>query len=390
MSMTTPSRTGNEVRQTPIARWTQAHLATLCIDATNTIPVIGPGDFHRVASDLDLWDMWPVQRLNGRTAEFNGTELWHVLSAPILPDPGLRHDVARIRLMTRRDGAYADCGDLLPDGFCPGSREWAGTAVLDDDDRRVTLFFTVSGRRREAARTFEQRLFQTTGTIDWSGRMPKVAQWSAPQQAVVPDGAVFVDTRDDWGRPGFIKGFRDPAFFRDPATGEDYLLFTGSLKAAQSAYSGAIGLARGKFGHGSWSIVAPLLSAEGVNNELERPHIIFHQERYYLLWSTQRHMFDPGGAAGPNGLYGMSAASLFGPYTPLNGSGLVAGNPAQEPYQSYSWWVLGDLSVVSFVDFWGLGGRAPLTHTEVNRAQFGGAPAPRFRLALDGDRAWIR
>ena len=40
------------------------------------------------------------------------------------------------------------------------------------------------------------------------------------------------------GAIGTIKAFRDPAFFRDPADGCDYLLFTASLAASASAWNG--------------------------------------------------------------------------------------------------------------------------------------------------------
>ena len=129
----------------------------------------------------------------------------------------------------------------------------------------------------------------------------------------------------------------------------------------------------------------PLIDADGVNNELERPHLVVHNGLYYVFWSTQRHMFAIEGAAGPTGLYGMVASSVLGPYRPLNGSGLVAGNPVAEPHQSYSWWVCNDLSVVSFVDHWGLNGRALADEPALNRGQFGGTPAPVFTLELDGD-----
>lgn len=72
----------------------------------------------------------------------------------------------------------------------------------------------------------------------------------------------------------------------------------------------------------------------------------------------------------------------------LNGSGLVAATPGDEPRQTYSWWVCNDLQVVSFIDHWGLKGRqhdAP----DTIRKQFGGTMAPRFRLSLRGDSAII-
>jgi levansucrase len=85
----------------------------------------------------------------------------------------------------------------------------------------------------------------------------------------------------------------------------------------------------------------------------------------------------------------MVADSVLGPYRPVNGSGLVAGAPDAEPSQSYSWWVCDDLSVVSFVDHWGMNGRILADDPGLNRSQFGGTPAPVFKLSLDGDCAKI-
>ena len=73
----------------------------------------------------------------------------------------------------------------------------------------------------------------------------------------------------------------------------------------------------------------------------------------------------------------MVAPSLFGPWMPLNGTGLVAANPPAAPMQAYSWLVLPDLRVGSFVD------RIPTS----DGRDFGGMPAPEYRLILEGDRA---
>jgi len=132
-----------------------------------------------------------------------------------------------------------------------------------------------------------------------------------------------------------------------------------------------------------------VVSAAGVNNEMERPVLRVHGGRYYLFWSTQRRTFDPAGPTGPNGLYGMVAERLAGPWQPLNGTGLVAPNPAEEPGQTYSWWVTDELEVAGFIDFWGLGGLDPALHPGLALKQFGGVPAPRFRIALDGETAQI-
>ncbi|HTM96970.1 MAG TPA: glycoside hydrolase family 68 protein, partial [Croceibacterium sp.] len=63
----------------------------------------------------------------------------------------------------------------------------------------------------------------------------------------------------------------------------------------------------------------------------------------------------------------------------LNGTGLVFANPPEAPAQAYSWLVLPDLSVTSFVDNWG---REP-----AEPRRFGASFAPALHLRLDGANA---
>ncbi len=375
----------------PTSGWAPAHVAALADQAPHAIPRIVASDVHAAIAGLDLWDSWPVQLADGRLALFDGAELWMMLAAPIFDDPDTRHGHARIRLLSYRDGTWTDWGNLLPDGFGPGNREWSGSSLYDPASGKLTLFFTAAGRQGGPAQSVEQRLFQTTGDLSFADGQATVANWTPPHESIVSDGDHYVIVNQmAGGAPGTIKAFRDPAFFRDPRDGADYLLFTGSLGRSDHAFNGTIGIARSRgAGHSDWQLLPPLLHADGLNNELERPHVLFRDGLYYLFWSTQRHVFNPDGPTGPTGLYGMVADELFGPWRPLNGTGLVAANPEAEPRQAYSWWVLDTLEVVSFVDHWGLSGREFEAHPELKRAQFGGIPAPRFRIRLDGDRAEV-
>lgn len=373
--------------------WTAAHVAAIADAAIPELPVIGADDALPVLPGFDLWDMWPVQHADGRTARFGDTELWLVLSAPVGGDPDERHALSRIRLLqfepepSGSRGRWLDRGNLLPDGLNPGSREWAGSAVLGSSGARVTVYFTASGRRGEAALTYEQRIFETTGALSFANGLATVTDWSLPFETLAADGEYYVQARETTGGSGRIKGFRDPGYFRDPADGADYLLFTGSAVEPPQDHDAVIGIAR-RLAADRWQLLPPLVSAAGLNRELERPHLLVRSGLYYVFWSTQRSVFVPG-TAGPSGLYGMVADHVLGPYVPLNGTGLVAATPAAEPRQSYSWLVLETLEVVSFVDYWGLAGRDPDAHPERLRRQFGGTPAPRFSIALAGARATL-
>jgi levansucrase len=371
------------------SHWLPKHLDRLAITPEVTIPAI-PLDLPRPLIDgLDLWDMWPAQLADGRTADFDGTRLWFVLSAPVGPDPDLRHFDARIRLLTERDGQWHDCGNALPDGLNPGSREWAGSAVYDQDSRRVTLYFTAAGHRGDAKDSWAQRLFDVDAAVSVTGDTARLSNWSPMRESLVADDVHYVPVLPGMGVPGFIKGFRDPAYFADPISGRRFLLFTASLKHGQSDWDGAIGIAE-QDDSGAWQSLPPLVAMDGVNNELERPHIIVRDGLYYLFYSTQTKMFAPGITPGPNGLYAMVADQLPGPWRPVNGSGLVAANPASAPWQSYSWWVTDDLCVHGFADLLDCTGATMVDDPAWRRAHFGGVPAPRFHLIVDGDRARIR
>lgn len=363
------------------ARWTGDHVEVIDPALVAIAPLLGAEDFAPVAPELGVWDAWPLQEETGLPLSLDGRqELWMALGAPRFANPDDRHGQARIHLLLRDGETWHHIGPAMPDGFAPGSREWSGSAIVWADRTTVTLYFTAAGRRGEDLLSFEQRIFSATATLDTSGMFPRLSDWRDLEEIVARDPEHYMTTSGGAGEVGKIKAFRDPAFFRDPIGGGDYLLFAGSRANSQSEYNGVVGIARRESGQGGrWNILPPVLSADSLNNELERPHIIFHGGLYYLFWSTQRHVFAPSGPVGPTGLYAMVSDSLFGGWTPVNGSGLVFANPDAAPAQAYSWFVLPDLSVTSFVDDWaGDGAR-----------NFGGTFAPFVRLWLSGDKGGI-
>ncbi len=368
--------------------WTRDNLAVLAEDGGDHAPVIRRAD--RLVDGIDLWDMWPLRRRDGTLAAFDGSSLWAALSAPAQGDPGLRHDVARIRLLSHRSGKWSDHGHLFEDEASAGSREWAGCAVVEDG--RVWVAYTAAGSRYEAIATFRQRIFATGTQLVWKDDAPQLEEWSPHTELIGADGTRYQRADETEGEPGFIKAFRDPFRFTGPTDDEDHLLFTGSQAGSNTDFNGVIGIARASDDEpGGWELADPLITADGVNNELERPHLVVVQGNLYLFFSTQARTFHPD-VTGPTGLYGFVASSLAGPFTPLNGSGLVFSNPPEEPFQAYSWLVLNDLSVVSFVDFYRLGGRHPdelAADGAALRGHFGGTMAPVLKIGVDGDRAWL-
>ena len=352
--------------------WTRDDVKVLARQDISRLPVLSADQVTRPDADLYYWDMWPVQDRDGAIADIRGREFWMILTAPDNGDPEARHFAAKIHLLERLGESWRDLGTLLPDFGGPYEREWSGSAIWDG--QRFTLWFTGAGLR-ERPGGYQQALFETTASIDEQG-LP--TGWARPQQilAALSDDYIPADAHE--GEAGLIKAYRDPAYFRDPKDGAEFLVITASRPAPGSDYTGAIGFAR-KTG-GQWQLLAPLIHAGGVNNEMERAHIVFHDGRYFAFWVTQSSTFAPGLENAPTGLYGMVADQLEGPYLPLNGSGLVVANPVDRPFQAYSWSVTRELLVSSFV-----------ASMNADCSDFAGAPAPLVKLTLDAGRkrAWL-
>lgn len=380
--MSVPAKYSLPAGERPVSHWTAEHVAAITLAPMPEAPLIEDAD--PLFPEYDLWDLWPLQMPDGSMAQVRNGTLWMVLSAPRHPDPNKRHDIARTRMVFHGPGGWQDCGLLFPDDLNPGSREWSGSACYDPSTGSVTSYFTAAGHRGEPARSFEQRLFQATGTLDLSKDLPQVVSWNSARPLVLNDGTYYIDVAKNQGVPGSIRGFRDPYWFCDPLDGRAYILFTGSKPNGAPDCNGVIGIASEADGLGqpTFELMPPIVSADGVVNEMERPHMLVRDGLYYLFWSSQQSVFAAGGPTGPTGLYGMVGSSVTGPFEPLNGTGLVIANPAQEPRQAYCWQVLDSLEVVSFIDHWGLKGSDPLVNPTLNRAQFGGTIAPMLKIEI--------
>lgn len=369
-------------QQSQPSLWTTSHVQSIFLKPGHIAPIIKQDDFAPVSPDLDIWDAWPIQKRDGSQAKLPGDVfLWMALAAPHQQNPEDRHGLARIHMFQRDAKGWLHLGPVMPEGFSPGSREWSGSAVLDEDDRSLTLYFTAAGHSGEIVQTYLQRLFCAHATLEGEKGEYKFTHWRGLGEFIPHKPAWYMASDAGTGRLGTIKAYRDPFYFFDPVTALNHVFFTASLANSTSSYNGVVGAAvqDGRQG-GDWTVLPPLLSADALNNELERPHVIYHHEKYYLFWSTQSHVFNPDTAQGPTGLYGMSADRITGPWEPLNGTGLVFSNPPEAPAQAYSWLVMPDLSVASFVDNWGQPASGALR-------RFGGSFAPELHLQIDGNEA---
>jgi levansucrase len=377
------------------AAWTRAQALKVQPDSTNTKPRI-PADFPVMSNQVWVWDTWPLTNLDMRPIQYHG---WHVifsLTAPRTVPFGDRHWYARIGYFYSRDGSsWRYGGRLFPAGTSFGSREWAGSTIRIAGNQ-VKVFYTASGRDNPTAvdpSDALQRLATASGRIHADDDGVWFTGFRNHKIILEPDGRFYQTLAQSQAGP-IIYAFRDPFVFRDPEDGDVYLLFEGNSGGTAGThtcgarelgpvppghvvppesrfYTGNIGLARATTaGLRRWELLPPLLSANCVNQQTERPHLVVENGAYYLFTISHTFTFAPG-LTGPDGLYGFLGESLRSDYKPLNASGLVLGNPADAPVQQYSEYVMPNWLVESFID-------------TLPGPIFGGTLAPTLRIHVEG------
>jgi len=383
-------------------RWTREQAATIERSDETVGPIVYPPE-EETDDEVHIWDTWLLRNRDGSIAEIDGYRVIFSLSAPKELLPGKRHDVATIRYFYSADGKTWTCGGTAFDDDAFGSRQWAGSALYDDGT--VYLYYTAAGYRDEEELSYQQRIaVGAGGTIETDkGGLSIDGPWSH-EIILEPDGEYY--EREAQSR-GMIYTFRDPWFFEDPVTHDTCLLFEANTPVPEGdnpydcdsvheEFNGSVGLAVSESGDPTdWDLREPLLEGVCTNQELERPHLVVRDGSYYLFISSHEHTFAPG-LVGYDALYGFVADSLRGEYEPLNGSGLVATNPASAPFQTYSWLAYPhreEILVNSFFNYYDLRGLslddvAGLPPEEQQR-RFGGTLAPTLRIELSGTETRI-
>jgi levansucrase len=396
----------DEHRSHEASAWTRDHARRLERTDDTTAPVSYPPD-EETDPDNHIWDTWLLRTPRGRIAEVDGYRVIVALSAPNDLLPGKRHDVASHRYYYSTDGSeWTPGGVAFGDSEPLGSRQWAGSAVYDPDTGDLRLYYTAAGTRGEEGLSYTQHLAVAhSGSVRTSEEGLRFEGPWTHEVLAHPDGEWY--EREEQSR-GMIYTFRDPWYFEDPETGDAYLLFEGNTPVpegsdvcggdpAQQEFNGSVGIARASRDDPTvCELLPPLVDAVCVNQELERPHVVYRDGTYYLFVASHRHTFAPG-LDGFDGLYGFAADALFGEYEPLNGSGLVVANPHNVPFQAYSWLAYGhreEILVTSFLNYHDYDrptlDDVGLFPEDEQFRRFGGTLAPTLRLGVDGRDTWIR
>ncbi|MFB6183210.1 MAG: glycoside hydrolase family 68 protein [Haloarculaceae archaeon] len=386
----------------PRSQWTRDQAAGLERTGETVAPIVYP-PAEDPAADVHVWDTWLLRDRNGSVADVDGWRVVFSLTAPADLLPGKRHDVARIQYFYSRDGTTWHSGGPVFDGGTLGQRQWAGSALYDDGD--VYVYYTAAGDEGGDELTYSQHIAAASGgtTRVTDDAFDLEGPWTH-RTLLEPDGEWYETEAQS---RGMIYTFRDPWFYEDPETGTTCLLFEANTPVpegsdacdgdtARQEFNGCVGLAVSPSSDPlEWDLRPPLLDAVCVNQELERPHVLYRDGHYYLFVSSHMHTFAPE-LAGYDALYGFVADSLGGPYRPLNETGLVVTNPANAPFQAYSWMTFPhreEVLVESFCNYYDFDGAtldelARLSESE-QRRRFGGTLGPTIRLGIEGDRTRI-
>jgi len=413
---------GPQAEDDSIPAWTAEAANRIELRDANTIPVVG--DIDEAAPGLQVWDTWPLRNRDGSVACIDGWMIQFALTAPDELLPGKRHDVAEIRFFYSREGYdWRLGGPVFVPGTAKGNRQWAASAVYDEETGEVWLFYTATGRDgnpngprdEDTDITYEQRLALAEGATITTTRSGVDIEGMWEHEIILTADGDYYQTQEQAG-DGIIYAFRDPWYFEDPNTGDQYLIFEGNspledgetncepqdldagdytsgVAATGAAFNGNIGLAvsTAEDDMSEWELCSPLIEALCVNQQLERGNVVTANDRYYLFCDSHKFTF-AGGLDGPDGMYGFVADSLQGDYEPLNGSGLVLANSPEEPFQTYSWMPVpydeNQVAVLSYYNYFDLEdttltGVGDLPREE-QQARFGGTFAPTLVVELDG------
>ena len=383
--------------------WTREQAERIQRTNANTAPVIDDR-VDKLTDDLYVWDTWPLRNRDGSITKVNGYQVIISLTSTDNVVPGARHNLATLRYFYSKNGHDWELGGKVFEEPL-GHHQWAGSAMYDQEEEQLYSFYTaVSSSDLPPDERFRQRLvFGKGGSLETSSDGVEITGEFDHYEIAEADGEMY-QTLEQSVDQGIVYGFRDPWYFQHPETGEDYVLFEGNTPIEDpSAYpkdweswNGNVGIAKATNDEMTeWELQQPIVEAITTNQQLERPHLVVNDGKYYLFTISHKFTFAPG-LDGPDALYGFVADSLHGDYEPLNDGGLVVANPEEQPFQAYSWLALpqgDDALITSFLNFTDLDGKSlkdvGALPPEQQKEVFGGTLAPSLKMQLNGTETKI-
>lgn len=410
-----------------------------------TMPSI-PQDFPDMSNEqVWVWDSWPLTDADGKQYSVNGQEIIFSLVADRSLGFDDRHVFAKIGYFYRPAGIPADqrpknggwtygglvfpegvTGKIFEDQSYSHQTQWSGSARIFPGGE-IKLFFTDVAFYRDAKgndiKPYDPRIALSVGHVHANKNGVKFTGFDKVIPLLKADGTYYQTAEQN---PYF--NFRDPFTFKDPAhPGDTYMVFEGNSAMQRSSAKctaddlgyqegdpytetvpqvnssgatyqiGNVGLAKAKNADlTEWEFLPPILSANCVTDQTERPQIYQKDGKYYLFTISHSTTY-AAGITGPEGVYGFVGDGIRSDYQPMNmGSGLVLGNPTNLNYypgtpfdpdynqpaghfQSYSHYVMPGGLVQSFIDTIGV----------KENFRRGGTLAPTVKININGNSSEV-
>ncbi|TQM61656.1 levansucrase [Humibacillus xanthopallidus] len=388
-----------------------------------------------------VWDTWPLTDAAAHQYSYKGWEVVFSLVADRKLGFDDRHTYAKLGYFFRKagvpssqrpaNGGWTYGGLVFPKGLSgkvfedqsfSHQTEWSGSTRIFKNGE-VKVFYTAVAFYRNAAgqdtKPADARIMMSPGKIFANDKGVWFGGFKTHNELLKPDGKLYQN-----GAQNPYYNFRDPFTFQDPAhPGKTYMVFEGNTatqRGTRACTTGDMGYQPGdpytetpdevmdRNAHlqmanvglavadntelTKWHFLPPILSANCVTDQTERPQIYLKDGKYYLFTISHRSTF-AAGVDGPEGVYGFVGNGIRSDFQPVNrGSGLALGNPTnlnfnqgfpfdpdynQHPgaFQAYSHYVMPGGLVQSFIDTIG-------TKDNFRR---GGTLGPTVRILIDGD-----
>ncbi|MFT8853118.1 MAG: glycoside hydrolase family 68 protein [Leuconostoc suionicum] len=332
-------------------------------DAIKNLPAMTTADAQTgQIQDLDVWDSWALQDAKtGAVANYHGYNIVFALAGYPKEDNDQHIYMLYTNYGDTALNNWKNAGPVFGFNAKWNEQQWSGSATVNDDDS-IQLFYTKTDQPNTI-----QRLSTANLSMTYTDTEVYVAKVNDDHVLFAGDGEYY-QTLQQWLDAGYYTT-GDNFTMRDPhvieVDGERYLAFeanTGTqnyqsdtavenmdyyggtdefnaqaktdtlnnpdkLKLSKKA-NGAIGLVRLTKDQNNPSVAqvySPLLAANGITDEIERANIVPLNGKYYLFTDTRlSKSVVPTADFNINvGMMGYVSDSLFGPYTPLNGSGSV-------------------------------------------------------------------
>ena len=410
-----------------------------------TMPTVPQSFPDMSGGEVWVWDSWPLTDAQANQYSYKGWEVIFSLVADRRLGFDDRHTYAKLGYFFRPAGVPAEqrpanggwtygglvfppgvSGEIFDDQTFTHQTEWSGSTRIFNNGQ-VKVFYTAVAFYRDAAgqdvKPADARIVMSPGKIKANANGVWFTGFKKHHELLKPDGTLYQN-----GAQNPFYNFRDPFTFEDPAyPGRTFMVFEGNTAQQRGSRScteadlgyqpgdpyaenletvmdnnanlfmGNVGLAiADNAALTKWHFLPPILSANCVTDQTERPQIYYKDGKYYLFTISHRSTFAPG-LDGPEGVYGFVGNGVRSDYQPVNrGSGLALGNPTnlnyaagtpfapdynQHPgaFQAYSHYVMPGGLVQSFIDTVG-------TSDNFRR---GGTLGPTVKINISGDTTTV-